>query len=60
MDRMPAAFDGPRFEMARIGRTLDDLGPADVARPADEITPVIWTAIGAFALIALVGALLAL
>jgi hypothetical protein len=62
MVRIQASLDGPRFEMSRVGRTLDDLTPAEeaVPRPGGEIAPAIWTAVGAFALIAFVGALLAL
>jgi hypothetical protein len=62
MDRMNAAAARPRFEMAQIGRTLDDLTPGEqlAPRPGGDIAPVIWTAVGAFALVAFLGALLAL
>ena len=62
MSTFSAAADGPRFEMSQIGRTQDDLMPGDtfVAPPGGEIAPVIWTAVGIFALVAFVGALLAL
>jgi len=62
MDRIFPAADGPRFEMSQIGRTLDDLTPDDavVAPPGGEIAPVIWMAVGVFALVAFFGALLAL
>lgn len=36
-DRVPAAHDGPHFELEAIGRTLDDLSPAGKRRPPRRV-----------------------
>jgi hypothetical protein len=56
MDRFPPAEDGPRYEMQSIGRTLDDLEPAEEveARAGGVGRPLAWVALAVFALIAFV------
>jgi hypothetical protein len=59
MDRFPPAEDGPRFEMASIGRSLSDLTPDDGEVPeVGRTEALVWTGIALFSLIAFVGWLL--
>jgi hypothetical protein len=58
-DRIPAAHDGPLFELDTIGRTLDDLSPAEQRRPPRGVRfKLEWTAAALVALVAFVGWLL--
>jgi len=58
MDAFPPARDGPRFEIQAIGRSLEDLTPAEVAVPRDVVVPMLFTALALIALMAFVGWLL--
>jgi len=60
-DRVPAAADGPMYELQSISRILDDLNPQDKKlepRPGGVRAPLIWAAILLVALIAFAGWLL--
>jgi hypothetical protein len=62
MDPFPPAEDGPRYEMAQVGRELSDLTPAERTSPPvfrEEVLMLVWSGLGLLALIAFfVGALL--
>jgi hypothetical protein len=60
MDTLPTAEDRSRYELQSIGRSLDDLEPADeiVPRPGGVIAPLAWVASALLALMAFVGWLL--
>jgi hypothetical protein len=59
-DRVPAAADGPEYELHAIGRTLEDLSPADRAspRPGGITRPLMGVVLVVIALLAFVGWLL--
>jgi glutathione S-transferase len=58
-DRVPAAHDGPLFELGAIGRTLDDLSPAQKGEPRRGArAKLIWVAAAVLALVAFMGWLL--
>jgi hypothetical protein len=58
-DRVPAARDGPIFELESIGRTLDDLSPADKSKRTRGVrAKLIWVTAALVALMAFVGWLL--
>lgn len=46
-DRVPAAHDGPLFELEGIGRTLQDLAPGETsAAKRGQRTALIFSAVG--------------
>ena len=51
MQRFPPAEDGPQFELASIGRTLDDLEPEEKTGPSRGLFPLLWSAAALLALI---------
>lgn len=58
-DRIAAAHGGPRFELEGIGRTLDDLGPAERLAPRRNVrAKLMWVAAALVALAAFMGWLL--
>ena len=58
-DRVPAAQDGPLFELEAIGRTLDDLSPAQKRRPPVGVRfRLEWSAAAVVALVVFLGWLL--
>jgi hypothetical protein len=60
MDRFPPAEDGPRYELATIARSLDDLAPEEPPPRYPELIsrPLLWTFAAVFVLVAFVGWLL--
>ena len=58
-DRVPAARDGPQFELEAIGRTLDDLSPAQKRKPPQGVRfRLLWAGAALVALMAFMGWLL--
>jgi hypothetical protein len=58
-DHVPAAQDGPLFELEAVGRALDDLSPAQKRRPPQGVRfRLEWSAAALIALIAFLGWLL--
>ena len=58
-DRFPAAQDGPLFELEAIGRTLNDLSPAERRRPPRGVRAKVAYVAGALlVLVAFMGWLL--
>jgi hypothetical protein len=52
-DRFPAARDGPQFELEAIGRTLDDLSPAEQRKPPQAVrSRLMWAGAALVALMA--------
>ena len=51
MQRFPPAEDGPQFELASIGRTLDDLEPSEKVAATRGLFPLVWSALSLLALI---------
>ena len=61
MDRFPASYDGPEYELQAIGRSLADLPPRrelQASRPGEELRPLLIAGAALAALIAFVGWLL--
>jgi hypothetical protein len=60
MDKFPPAEDGPQYELASIGRTMEDLSPDEhvAPRPGGILVPLLWTALALIALMAFIGVLL--
>ena len=55
-DRVPPAQGGPRFELLSIGRTLDDLAPAEKQSPLEGVrSKLMWSAAALLALMAIMG-----